>query len=233
MRLTDDTNTIKTLLRGYDRSSFAFPVVIGATEVSGSEIFRVVGDVKVTGEIASTDFVASTGATINEFSTDGTLAGNSDTAVPTEKAVKTYVDNNIGGVFSGAQVYITSNQSIGTGSTLVNFGGEKYDSDSYHDNSTNNSRLTVPADGKYRLTFDGTVIESGMTRFACSIFINGSLSRDYAFNQPSSAAGDYNLSKVFDLSSGDYIEIKINTSPSSTAFSGVTNSRLEASIEKL
>lgn len=29
---------------------------------------------------------------IDEFSTDGTLAGNSDTALPTEKAVKTYVD---------------------------------------------------------------------------------------------------------------------------------------------
>ena len=30
---------------------------------------------------------------VNEFSIDGTLAGNSDTAIPTEKAVKTYVDN--------------------------------------------------------------------------------------------------------------------------------------------
>ena len=37
---------------------------------------------------------AQIGATINEFSTDGTLAGNSDTAVPTEQAVKTYVDAN-------------------------------------------------------------------------------------------------------------------------------------------
>ena len=37
---------------------------------------------------------AAIGATINEFSTDGTLAGNSDTAVPTEQAVKTYVDSN-------------------------------------------------------------------------------------------------------------------------------------------
>ena len=34
-----------------------------------------------------------TGATVNEFSTDGTLGGNSDSAVPTEKAVKTYADN--------------------------------------------------------------------------------------------------------------------------------------------
>jgi hypothetical protein len=37
---------------------------------------------------------AQIGATINEFSTDGTLAGNSDIAVPTEQAVKTYVDTN-------------------------------------------------------------------------------------------------------------------------------------------
>jgi len=35
---------------------------------------------------------------INEFSTDTTLSGNSDDAVPTEKAVKTYVDNTVGDV---------------------------------------------------------------------------------------------------------------------------------------
>lgn len=39
----------------------------------------------------------STGATINEFSTDTTLSGDSDTAVPTERAVKAYVDANAGG----------------------------------------------------------------------------------------------------------------------------------------
>jgi hypothetical protein len=37
------------------------------------------------------------GATINEFSTDGTFADNSDAAVPTEKAVKTYVDGKVAG----------------------------------------------------------------------------------------------------------------------------------------
>jgi hypothetical protein len=35
------------------------------------------------------------GATVNEFSTDGTFADNSDTSVPTERATKTYVDNEI------------------------------------------------------------------------------------------------------------------------------------------
>jgi hypothetical protein len=37
------------------------------------------------------------GATVNEFSTDGTMSGNSDTSVPTERAVKTYVDTKFGG----------------------------------------------------------------------------------------------------------------------------------------
>ena len=47
-----------------------------------------------------------TGATIDEFSTDGTLAGNSDTAVPTEKAVKTYVDASAGGGGSSVSNYV-------------------------------------------------------------------------------------------------------------------------------
>ena len=36
-----------------------------------------------------------TGATINEFSTDGTMADNSDTSVPTERAIVTYVGDQI------------------------------------------------------------------------------------------------------------------------------------------
>ena len=38
------------------------------------------------------------GTYINEFSTDTTLSGNSDDAIPTEKAVKTYVDDSIDGM---------------------------------------------------------------------------------------------------------------------------------------
>ena len=40
---------------------------------------------------------ATLGAMIDEFSTDGTLAQNSDAKVPTQKAVKTYIDNATGG----------------------------------------------------------------------------------------------------------------------------------------
>jgi hypothetical protein len=42
------------------------------------------------------------GATVNEFSTDGTFADNSDTAVPTERATKTYIDNSIANALGAA-----------------------------------------------------------------------------------------------------------------------------------
>ena len=37
------------------------------------------------------------GATVNEFSTDGTFTANSDSIVPTQKAIKTYITSQIGG----------------------------------------------------------------------------------------------------------------------------------------
>ncbi len=56
--------------------------------------------VKIEGEIE-----LASGASVSEVSTDGTMADNSDTAVPTEQAVKTYVDagvNPTGAVLSFA-----------------------------------------------------------------------------------------------------------------------------------
>ena len=46
------------------------------------------------------------GAAVGEFSTDGTLSQNSDTKVPTQKAVKTYVDNidSVSGNFTVAGI---------------------------------------------------------------------------------------------------------------------------------
>lgn len=66
----------------------------------------------------------NTGATIDEFSTDGTLGGNSDTACPTEKAVKTYVDTNYQPLDAGltdiAGLAVTdSNFIVGDGANWV------------------------------------------------------------------------------------------------------------------
>ena len=49
----------------------------------------------------------NTGAAINEFSIDGTMGGNSDLAVPTEKAVKTYADTKKFGAWVDASAACT------------------------------------------------------------------------------------------------------------------------------
>ena len=41
--------------------------------------------------------LGGTGASINEFSTDGTFTANSDNIVPTQKAIRTYIQSQIGG----------------------------------------------------------------------------------------------------------------------------------------
>lgn len=52
------------------------------------------GDLIVIGDISGASFTLISG-TITEFSADGGLSGNSDSALPTEKAVKTYVDAQV------------------------------------------------------------------------------------------------------------------------------------------
>ena len=64
---------------------------IGDTGTIGitADVMTVAG---ATGGFKAVAFTGNSGVAIDEFSTDGTMADNSDTAVPTEKAVKTYVD---------------------------------------------------------------------------------------------------------------------------------------------
>jgi hypothetical protein len=59
-----------------------------------------------------------------------------------------------GSTFKGASVYAGSSQSITNATwTTMNWNSESWDTDAFHDNSTNNSRFTVPAGlaGKYQL----------------------------------------------------------------------------------
>jgi hypothetical protein len=65
---------------------------------SDDRFVNVVGDT-MTGPLAiNSSLTVSAGHTVDEFSTDGTLSGNSDTALPTEQAVKTYVDSKVSGL---------------------------------------------------------------------------------------------------------------------------------------
>lgn len=56
------------------------------------------------------------GTVVNEFSTDGTLAGNSNSAVPVESAVKTYVDTAVAGAGGSEGLATRSTAAVTTNS---------------------------------------------------------------------------------------------------------------------
>ena len=92
-----------------------FVIGNGVNDATRTDAFTVLknGNTTINGELTLVN-----GTNINEFSTDGTLVDDSDDAVPTEKAVKTYVDNAvIAPVWSknaAHAYYTTGNVGIGT-----------------------------------------------------------------------------------------------------------------------
>lgn len=68
----------------------------------------------------------------------------------------------------------TANQSIsGNTNTLISWNTESYDTNAFHDNATNNTRLTAPATGYYNI---GCNIDSGSSttsQLFVEIFLNG------------------------------------------------------------
>ena len=69
------------------------------------------------------------GASVDEFSTDGSLSQNSDSKVPTQRAVKTYVDNLdsfTGDLTVGAGLTVSGNFHVGAGVTIEPNGQATY-----------------------------------------------------------------------------------------------------------
>lgn len=117
-----------------------------------------------------------------------------------------------GGVsFVGAQAALTSAQSISTGTvTVVNWDSENFDSGTLHDNSTNNSRITVPSAGKYQIS--ANIVFSTNNTGIRQILIrkNGSGSLGSIIFDNNGAGEDQTF--FFwndDASSSDYYEIQV------------------------
>jgi hypothetical protein len=72
--------------------------------------------------------LGGTGATITEFSVDGTFTANSDNIVPTQKAIKTYIASQIGGgagelnvnSITAGSIYISGQEITTTTGSQIN-----------------------------------------------------------------------------------------------------------------
>jgi hypothetical protein len=118
-----------------------------------------------------------------------------------------------GSTFVGARAQSNANQTISNEtSTILNFGNETFDTSGFHDNSTNNSRMTVPS-GKA-----GYYLIQGLVRFpdnatgAREIRIdkNGSNIAGTSTTLPTSSAtasSTPQTTTVALLAVGDYVEL--------------------------
>ncbi len=73
------------------------------------------------GTVTAQTFLLNSGTSVNEFSTDVTLSDNSDNTVPTERAVKTYIDTEIASTPWRSNtnfIYNTDNKNVGVGNSM-------------------------------------------------------------------------------------------------------------------
>jgi len=113
--------------------------------------------------------------------------------------------------FVGCSLYKnTTAQTLSSGTaTAISFNAEEFDTDAFHDNSTNNTRITIPTGkgGKY-IIISAIVFASNTTGIrTISIYKNGSSLLDTYQHAPTpSAAARCEVTNILSLNAGDYIE---------------------------
>jgi hypothetical protein len=124
--------------------------------------------------------------------------------------------------FSGCEVYLTNDYTLATATQYtIAWTSENYDTDNYHSNSTNTTRLTVPAAGYYMINA-GTVLSATGDTTTMKILKNGN---DVKHNTEEGSASNYAFSEihcVLSLAANDYIEVTVrhNKGSNATVFSG-------------
>lgn len=112
----------------------------------------------------------------------------------------------------GVRCRHTTGVNVTTGTnTYLAWDSDDYDTDVFHDNATNNSRITIPSNlaGTYAVGFS-TLIAAGTQTFSCWIEVNRAATR-FAWTQtPNDATNGVLLqgSDFLALDAGDYIEVR-------------------------
>ena len=128
-----------------------------------------------------------------------------------------------GASFVGCFLTKSTSQAISNGSnTAVTFNQESFDTSGFHDNSTNNSRITIPSGkaGKYLLTFQTNMDGSSAGGREANFTKNGTGIGYYAPGSGGTIAitgfWSPNISQVVDAAVSDYFEVKLYQSSGSS-----------------
>jgi hypothetical protein len=111
----------------------------------------------------------------------------------------------------GARVYHNANQSINDSAvTTLAFNSERYDTDTIHDNVTNNSRLTCKTAGKYLICFTISFAVNATGDRSINVMLNGATNLGSNRCKPTAATSTIIMgAAVYSLAVNDYVEIAV------------------------
>jgi hypothetical protein len=111
--------------------------------------------------------------------------------------------------FLGCRVTKSANQALVTATnTAITWDVEDYDTNTMHDNVTNNSRITIPSgQGGYYLVQANLVYNDPNSSYSIAIYKNGAaVKRNYS-GTTNANDQDIEITAVLNLAAADYIEI--------------------------
>lgn len=119
--------------------------------------------------------------------------------------------------FSGAKLTKSTTQGVNATTAAITFDGEVFDTDTFHDNATNNTRLTIPTTGHYMIggsvSYESGAGSTNITR----ITNNGSFTNGWGYVRTSETGfTSMHFSVVASLSATDFVELEFETSGNRT-----------------
>lgn len=184
-------------------SNQAYPIKTG---------FGTVSNPPTTGEIESVfDIASNVGQDFVGFIIDTT---NGYEFLVWTDGINWYVISQANGTtFSGARIEKTGNQSIPSATTTaLTWNTEIFDTDSYHDNAVNNSRITIPFDGYYSLSSSICFDFSTTGVRSISIIKNATFTEIISTSNQNAVNAGFTcmMTAGIDLlSAGDYLEVYV------------------------
>lgn len=118
-----------------------------------------------------------------------------------------------GGGFPGAKATTSAMTIPNTSGTVIEFGTEEWDTHSYHDTVTNNSRFTIPSAslaGRYAIGgefLSAIVWTTGLTYF--QVRVNGTVVAQNRVHGTTSSKRALTVYYETELTNGDYVELSI------------------------
>lgn len=129
---------------------------------------------------------------------------NGSLEVPTKNAIYDKIETVAATPDYSARVYQTAVTSLTTSWVTIPFAAENFDTDTMHDNATNNSRITFTTAGKYQVGCQVSVTNNSIV--GARIRVDGSTVIARQVQGNSAAVEGANATTIYEFTAGQYVE---------------------------